>query len=148
VVYGELEADDGMVEAPLGRSPRSRLKMAVVEGGRQARTHYRAIARSASPLAVSLVICRLETGRTHQVRAHFAAIGHPVLADQRYAKPSQVEAARKILPALRRPWLHAAHLGFVHPVTGEAMSFSSALPLDLQQSLGVLGLPQPPATGL
>ncbi len=98
VVYGELEADDGVVEAPLGRSPRSRLKIAVVEGGRQARTHYRAVARSASPLPVSLVICRLETGRTHQVRAHFAAIGHPVLADQRYAKASQLEASRKVLP--------------------------------------------------
>jgi 23S rRNA pseudouridine1911/1915/1917 synthase len=142
VVYGELEADDGVVEAPLGRSPRSRLKIAVVEGGRQARTHYRAIARSASPLPVSLVICRLETGRTHQVRAHFAAIGHPVLADQRYAKASQLEATRKILPALRRPWLHAARLGFVHPVTGEPMSFTSVLPADLQQSLSVLGLPE------
>ncbi|MGO9661320.1 MAG: RluA family pseudouridine synthase [Acidimicrobiales bacterium] len=148
VVHGVLEADEGVVEAPLGRSPRSRLKMAVVEGGRQARTHYRAGARSASPLPVTLVTCRLETGRTHQVRAHFAAIGHPVLADQRYAKASQFAAAREILPTLRRPWLHAAHLGFVHPATGEAMSFSSALPADLQETLGPLGLPQRPSASL
>jgi 23S rRNA pseudouridine1911/1915/1917 synthase len=148
VVYGELEADEGVVEAPLGRSPRSRLKVAVVEGGRQARTHYRVVARSASPLPVSLVVCRLETGRTHQVRAHFAAIGHPVLADQRYAKASQFEASRKLLPALRRPWLHAARLGFVHPVTGEAMSFTSPLPAGLQQTLAVLGLPEQPTPNL
>ncbi len=142
VLYGELEADEGVVEAPLGRSPRSRLKMAVVEGGRHARTHYRTEARSASPLPVSLVTCRLETGRTHQVRAHLAAIGHPVIADQRYAKANQLAATRLVLPALARPWLHAARLGFVHPVTGEAMSFSSALPADLQQSLATLGLPE------
>lgn len=140
VLYGELEADEGVVEAPLGRSPRSRLKMAVVEGGRDARTHYRADARSASPLPVSMVTCRLETGRTHQVRAHFAAIGHAVVADQRYAKANELAVTRRVLPALRRPWLHAAHLGFVHPVTGQAMSFSSALPADLQQTLAVLGL--------
>lgn len=146
VVHGELEADEGVVEAPLGRSSRSRLKMAVVEGGRNARTHYRADARSASPLSVTLVTCRLETGRTHQVRAHFAAIGHPVLADQRYSKASQFAAARQILPALKRPWLHAARLGFVHPVTGEAMSFSSALPADLQHTLAPLGLPVHPST--
>jgi 23S rRNA pseudouridine1911/1915/1917 synthase len=148
VVHGELEADEGVVEAPLGRSPRNRVKMAVVEGGRQARTHYRADARSVSPLAVTLVTCRLETGRTHQVRAHFAAIGHPVLADQRYSKANQFEAVRRALPGLRRPWLHAARLGFVHPATGEAMSFSSALPADLRQTLVPLGLPEHLATSL
>ena len=142
VLYGQLEADEGVVEAPLGRSPRSRLKMAVVEGGRHARTHYRAEARSASPLPVSLVTCRLETGRTHQVRAHLAAIGHPVVGDQRYAKANQLAATRQLLPALARPWLHASHLGFVHPVTGAAMSFSSALPADLQETLAPLGLPE------
>jgi 23S rRNA pseudouridine1911/1915/1917 synthase len=119
--------------------------MAVVEGGRHARTHYRAQARSGAPLPVTLVECRLETGRTHQVRAHFAAIGHPVLADQRYSKATQYAAARKALPELRRPWLHAEHLGFVHPSTGQAMSFGSALPADLRQTLGLLGLPGPGA---
>ncbi len=146
VVHGELEADEGVVEAPLGRSPRDRVKMAVVEGGRQARTHYRADARSGSPLPVTLVTCRLETGRTHQVRAHFAAIGHPVLADQRYAKATQYAAARQAVPELRRPWLHAARLGFVHPATGEALSFSSTLPDDLERALGRLGLPGPSST--
>jgi 23S rRNA pseudouridine1911/1915/1917 synthase len=144
VVHGELEADEGVVEAPLGRSPRDRVKMAVVEGGRHARTHYRAGARSGSPLPVTLVTCRLETGRTHQLRAHFAAIGHPVLGDQRYSKASQYAAARQTLPDLRRPWLHAAHLGFMHPSTGKALSFNSPVPAELQQTLGPLGLPEHP----
>jgi 23S rRNA pseudouridine1911/1915/1917 synthase len=144
VVHGLVEADEGVVEAPLGRSPRDRVKMAVVEGGRPSRTHYRVQARSPLPLPGTLMTCRLETGRTHQVRAHFAAIGHPVLADQRYAKAGQFAAARRALPGLRRPWLHAATLGFVHPVTGEPMSFAAPLPEDLEATLGPLGLP--PAT--
>ena len=145
VVHGELEADEGVVEAPLGRSPRSRLKMAVVEGGRQARTHYRAGARSASPLPVTLVTCRLETGRTHQVRAHFAAIGHPVLADQRYAKASQFAAAQEDLAdaeaalAARRP------LGFRAPGDrgGDELHLGAAGGPASRPS-GALGLPAAP----
>jgi 23S rRNA pseudouridine1911/1915/1917 synthase len=140
VVYGELQADEGLVEGPLGRSPAERLKMAVVEGGREARTRYSTIARSSSPLPVSLVSCRLETGRTHQVRAHFAAIGHPVLGDERYSRPKQSAEVRAAVPALKRPWLHAAVLGFVHPGTGEALRFTSAPPADLLAVLAPLGL--------
>jgi 23S rRNA pseudouridine1911/1915/1917 synthase len=143
VVHGELEADEGTVDAPLGRSQSHRVKMAVVQGGRQALTHYRAEDRSSSPLPVTLVTCRLGTGRTHQVRVHFAAIGHPVLCDDRYSKPSQLAAARAALPGLRRPWLHAALLGFTHPVTGEPVQFSSPLPADLAAALGPLGLSLP-----
>jgi 23S rRNA pseudouridine1911/1915/1917 synthase len=144
VVHGELEADEGTVDAPLGRSQSHRVKMAVVQGGRHALTHYRAESRSSSPVPVTLVSCRLGTGRTHQVRVHFAAIGHPVFCDDRYSKPSQLAAARTALPGLRRPWLHAARLGFVHPVTGEPMQFSCGLPPDLAATLGPLGLSLPP----
>jgi 23S rRNA pseudouridine1911/1915/1917 synthase len=140
VVHGEVEADEGLVDAPLGRSPSERVKMAVVVGGRPARTRYWAQARSASPLPVTLVSCQLDTGRTHQVRAHLAAIGHPVLADDRYSKPGQLALARATLPALRRPWLHANRLGFVHPRTGEMMSFGSEPPADLIGVLDALGL--------
>jgi len=143
VVHGELEADEGTVDAPLGRSQSHRVKMAVVQGGRHALTHYRAEGRSSLLLPVTLVSCRLGTGRTHQVRVHFAAIGHPVLCDDRYSKPTQLAAARTALPGLRRPWLHAARLGFTHPVTGEPMQFSSGLPPDLAETLGPLGLTLP-----
>jgi len=140
VVHGEVEADEGLVEAPLGRSPSEPVKMAVVAGGRPARTRYWAQARSASPLPTTLVSCQLDTGRTHQVRAHLAAIGHPVLGDDRYSKPGQLAAARATLPDLSRPWLHAARLGFVHPRTGQAMSFGSEPPRELAEVLEALGL--------
>jgi 23S rRNA pseudouridine1911/1915/1917 synthase len=140
VVHGELEADEGVIEAPLGRSPVERVKIAVVAGGRLARTHYWSRARSPSPLPATLVSCQLETGRTHQVRAHFAAIGHPVVCDDRYSKPSQLAAARATLPALGRPWLHASRLGFVHPRTGQMMTFDSEPPPDLVRALVTLGL--------
>ena len=142
VVHGEVEADEGLVEAPLGRSPTERVKMAVVAGGRSARTHYWTQGRSSSPLPVTLLSCRLETGRTHQVRAHFAAIGHPVFCDDRYSKPSQLAAARATVPGLSRPWLHATRLGFVHPRTGERLSFGSEPPPELDQVLARLGLAQ------
>jgi 23S rRNA pseudouridine1911/1915/1917 synthase len=147
VVHAQIEADEGLIEAPLGRSPAERLRMAVVEGGRHARTHYQAKARSGVPLAVTLLSCRLETGRTHQVRAHFAAIGHPVFGDEQYSKPSQSAAARAVAPALRRPWLHAELLGFVHPTTGQTMSFSSELPSELAETLVTLGLEGPAGIG-
>jgi 23S rRNA pseudouridine1911/1915/1917 synthase len=150
VVHGELGSDEGTVDAPLGRSQAHRVKMAVVHDGREAVTHYRAEDRTCSPLPLTLVTCRLGTGRTHQVRVHFAAIGHPVLADERYSKASHFAAARSVLPELRRPWLHAAVLGFTHPVTGEPMRFVAPLPADLAQTLVPLGLKAPPlesATG-
>ncbi len=147
VVHGELQADEGLVEAPLGRSPRARLKMAVVEGGREARTRYSTLARSPAPLPVSLVSCRLETGRTHQVRAHFAAIGHAVLGDERYSKPKQLAEARNVVPWLARPWLHATELGFVHPTTGEELRFTSEPPAELIEALAPLGLELPDSGG-
>ncbi len=145
VAHGLVEADEGLVDAPLGRSPAQRLKMAVVEGGRQARTGYRVLGRSSRPVPVTLLACRLETGRTHQVRAHLAAIGHPLAGDDRYGRAGLARPLAVVLPELSRPWLHAAELGFVHPLSGEPLHFSSPLPLELARTLPVLGLPAPPA---
>ncbi len=95
-------------------------------------------------MAVTLVACRLETGRTHQVRVHMAAIGHPLLGDPQYGRAGLLLEEARALPGLGRPWLHAAELGFVHPVTGDALRFSSTLPEELLASLPVLRLAPPP----
>lgn len=143
VVHGQVEPDDGVVEAPLGRSPFVRTKVAVIEGGRRARTRYSVLARSGTVLPASLLVCQLETGRTHQVRVHLAAIGHPVLADERYATPGLLRSCRVALPLLTRPWLHAARLSFAHPIGGQPMTFESDLPPELNDSLSLLGLALP-----
>jgi len=140
VVHGEIEADEGVIEAPVGRSTSQRVKMAIVQGGRDARTRYWVQGRSSAALEATLVACRLETGRTHQVRVHFAAIGHPVVSDERYCKPSLLALAAQTLPGLHRPWLHAAELGFMHPATGEPVSFVSPLPPDLTEALEIMGI--------
>jgi len=140
LVHGRLDDDEGVVDAPLGRSPSQRVKMAVVQGGRSARTHYWAHQRCSGPLPATLVTCRLETGRTHQVRAHFAALHHPVVGDAQYAGRQLMAITNKVLPGLGRPFLHAARLGFVHPVSGEVMRFSSPLPEELAGALVTLGL--------
>ena len=128
-----METDAGVVDAPLGRRSSDRTRMAVVAGGRPARTHYRVEVRYRSPTEATLVECRLETGRTHQVRVHLAAIGHPVVGDARYGG-----AARPNLPPLERPFLHAAQLAFDHPTTGERRRFESPLPADLENVLAAL----------
>lgn len=127
----------GSVDAPLARSSANRKKMAVVgEGrGKRAVTHYRIV----TPLrGAALVECRLETGRTHQVRVHMASIGHPLLGDPVYGRPRQ--GHRELLKRLnfQRQALHAAELGFVHPVSKENLSFKSALPSDIQELFGAL----------
>ncbi|MEP6626163.1 MAG: RluA family pseudouridine synthase [Acidimicrobiia bacterium] len=133
VVTGVPSATRGTVDAPLGRSPRSPTRMAVVTGGREARTHYEVVETfdDTARLAVDL-----ETGRTHQIRVHLAAIGHPVLGDAVYGRAD---------PRVARPFLHAAALEFTHPVTGAPMDFSSPLPADLQDALEALAVPPPAA---
>ncbi len=123
LVVGDVESDAGLIDAPLGRSPRDPTRRAVVADGKVARTHYRVVRRFTDPRC-SLVECRLDTGRTHQIRAHFSAIDHPIVGDDRYG------GTRLGLP-LERPFLHAAELRFEHPRTGESMRFESALPADL-----------------
>ena len=118
VVYGNLKTDEGTVSAPIARHPNDRKKMAVVPGGREAVTHYRVLERLPG---FTLAECRLETGRTHQIRVHMAHIGHPVAGDPVYGP-------RQCIAALHGQCLHARKLGFVHPATGEYMEFDSGLP--------------------
>ncbi len=137
LVAGSVQADGGLVDAPLGRSGRDPTRIAVQSGGREARTRYRVERRLSTPEAVTLLECRLETGRTHQIRVHLATIGHPVVGDPRYGGRRAAAVARLLPPD--RPWLHARALAFAHPVTGEALSFVSPLPGDLQAVLDELG---------
>lgn len=125
MVWGHVEADAGQVDAPVGRSGRDPTRMSVSRRGREARTNYRVEARYQEPVPLTLLECRLETGRTHQIRVHLAAIGHPVVGDSRYG------GKRPDLHATR-PFLHAGRLAFDHPDTGERLDVRSPLPADLE----------------
>ncbi|WP_294002622.1 RluA family pseudouridine synthase [Sphingomonas sp.] len=129
----------GTVDAPLARSSHDRKKIAIVgeNRGKRAVTHWRLLTKLRE---AALVECRLETGRTHQVRVHMASIGHPLVGDPVYGRSRM--AHRELLNVLgfHRQALHAAHLGFVHPVTKGRLSFDSALPSDMQQLLSALGV--------
>lgn len=132
LVWGKVSPASGMIDAPIGRSSGDRTKMAVSEGGKAARTRYEVIGGRADP-DVSLVSASLETGRTHQIRVHFAAIGHPVVGDRRYGGVRNgVE--------MSRPFLHATSLRFAHPRTGSEVVASSSLPDDLEAVLSHLGI--------
>lgn len=124
LAWGAFETPAGVIDAPIGRSDRDPTKMVVSQSGREARTHYSVERTFTEPVLVSLLRCVLETGRTHQIRVHLAAIGHPVVGDDRY---------RGTRPGLHvgRPWLHAANLRFAHPRSGEELAFESPLPADL-----------------
>jgi len=144
VVYGEIIAG-GSIDAPIGRHPRDRLRQAVVQwpSGKPAVTHYRVRERFR---AHTLVECRLETGRTHQIRVHMAHIRHPLVGDNVYgslklprgASPQLVDAMR----AFRRQALHAETLQFAHPVSAETVSVSAELPADLRQLIDSIRLHQ------
>ncbi len=124
VVLGHPESGRGLIDAPIGRSPSHATRMAVVSGGRAARTRYEVLERFTRPRRAALLRFDLETGRTHQIRVHGAAIGHPVLGDSTYGGGTSTVG-------LARPFLHAAALAFVHPGSGEELSFESELPEDL-----------------
>ncbi len=124
LVWGRLSSARGMIDAPIGRSGARRTRMAVRSAGKEARTEYRVVETFARP-ECSLLECRLETGRTHQIRVHLSAIGHPVVGDGTYG------GSRDQIP-LARPFLHAATLGFDHPATGERMRFEEPLPPELE----------------
>ena len=119
IVCGNLKEDEGTVDAPLGRHPQDRKKMAIVRsGGKRAVTHYRVLERFGN---YTYIECRLETGRTHQIRVHMASLGHPLLGDEIYGRaksPFKLEGQT----------LHAMVLGFIHPTTGEYMEFEAPLP--------------------
>lgn len=122
-VWGRVEAPSSVIDAPIGRDPRDPTKMAVTRDGKSARTHVEVMQRLTSP-DVTIVRCTLETGRTHQIRVHLAAIGHPVVGDAPYG------GARSGLVA-PRPMLHARRLEFLHPSTGQMMTFESPVPDDM-----------------
>ena len=131
LVWGHLESANGVIDAPIGRDHRDPLRMAVVIDGKPARTRYRTIINFTGPVDASRLECHLETGRTHQIRVHLAAAGHPVIGDGPYG------GIRSGITS-PRPFLHAAALAFRHPVTGEAMSFTSEIPADLTAVLAGL----------
>lgn len=123
LVHGAV-AGDGMVDAPIGRHPVHRTKMAVVSRGREARTHYSVRERFAD---ATLIECRLETGRTHQIRVHMASVGHPLVGDAVYGKRRSSDAR---LDRFRRQALHAWRLALVHPQGGAPVSWEVPLPAD------------------
>jgi 23S rRNA pseudouridine1911/1915/1917 synthase len=134
LVWGRLDAPAGVIDAPIGRAQRDRTKMAVSVAGREARTRYEVRRTFTVPVEVTLLDCTLETGRTHQIRVHLAAVDHPVVGDDRY------RGGRKGLPtALGRPFLHARELAFDHPAGGRRVTFTSALPPELDALLHQLG---------
>jgi 23S rRNA pseudouridine1911/1915/1917 synthase len=128
LVAGAVEADAGLIDGPLGRSEADPTRVRVQAGGRLARTRYRVEDRYDTPAPATLLSCRLETGRTHQIRVHLASIGHPVIGDDRYGVTG-LKGWRPLPPG--RSFLHAARVGFDHPETHERLSFSSPLPEDL-----------------
>lgn len=134
LVSGGFREDEGTVNLPIGRHPRDRKKMAVVAGGREAVTHYRVLARYGQ---VSYLSLRLETGRTHQIRVHMAAKGHPLLGDGVYGG-GNTPFERRHASLFSGQCLHAKELSFRHPRTGEEMSFSSPLPPDFLKLLSIL----------
>ena len=125
IVTGNLREDTGTVNAPIGRCPADRKKMAVVAGGRNAVTHWTVLERYPG---VNYVECRLETGRTHQIRVHMAYIGHPILGDTVYGN-------KKPVPGLQGQCLHAVGLKFIHPRTGELVELTCGLPEEFEKQL-------------
>lgn len=118
IVEGVIKDDEGIVDAPIGRHPKDRIKMAIVESGKKAVTHYKVIERFDG---YTLVECNLETGRTHQIRVHMAKIGHPLVGDLIYG-------FKKQRFNLKGQVLHAKRLGFIHPTTNKYMEFDSPIP--------------------
>lgn len=126
LVWGHLANPIGVIDAPIGRDHRDPMRMSVVVDGKPARTRYRVLHEYRTPTEASTLECRLETGRTHQIRVHLAAIGHPVVGDGNYGG-----IRSGINPP--RPFLHAAALELEHPVSGEHLEFHSPLPDDLAE---------------
>ena len=137
IVSGKPAPPAGKVDAPLARSPQNRKKVAIVEGGKRAVTDFSTLKALKN---AALVECRLETGRTHQVRVHMASIGHALLGDPVYGRTKQ--AHRELLETLNfhRQALHAARLGFIHPVKNTVLAFDSEMPADMQELFNFLNV--------
>lgn len=133
LVGGHPGAPSGLIDAPIGRSSRNPQRMTLTDRGRPARTRYIVERRYAQPARVALLECQLETGRTHQIRVHLRAIGHPVIGDPTYG-PGRADDVF----GLSRPFLHARSLSFSHPVSGRTVRAESPLPDDLAAVLASL----------
>lgn len=131
IVYGVLKEEDYTIDAPLGRDPKDRMKMAVVPNGKRAATHVHVLQRFEKFTYIS---CELETGRTHQIRVHMAHIGHPVLGDEVYA------GGRKSSIKCEGQTLHAKTVGFIHPRTGVYMELDTPLPEYFERILKIVGI--------
>jgi len=128
LVWGHPTVLSGTIDAPIGRDQKDPTRMGVVVDGKAARTRFEVKSKFDLPLPSSLVECNLETGRTHQIRVHLESIGHPVVGDSTYG------GARSSLSA-PRPMLHAAQLAFLHPISGQSMSFEAEMPDDMKALL-------------
>jgi len=131
LVQGHPDPFVGTIDAPIGRHPGADWKMAILEGGRASVTHYETLE---AHRAATLLRVHLETGRTHQIRVHMSAIGHPCVGDPLYGADPVLSARL----GLGRQWLHAVGLGFTHPTRGEHVEFSSPYPADLQRALDLV----------
>lgn len=127
LVHGHIAHDKGTIDAPIGRDPKDRQKQAIVDNGKHAVTHFQVIERLGN---YTLVECRLETGRTHQIRVHMNYIGYPLVGDPKYGPKKTIEFGGQVL--------HAGVLGFVHPVTNEYLQFEAPLPVDFVNLLNEL----------
>jgi 23S rRNA pseudouridine1911/1915/1917 synthase len=137
LVHGKMPRDSGTITLPISRDPHRRTRMTARSAkGRHARTDWRVVARLGR---CTLVEAALHTGRTHQIRAHFAALGHPVVGDTLYGAPRGLKAGTRNLPLLPRNFLHAARIGFSHPSSGEWVEVRAPLPRELQVYFDQLG---------
>lgn len=145
LVWGAPNPMSGTIRAAVARSPQNRQKMAIVDDGRDATTHYKTL-KHLHEKNVSFIACKLETGRTHQIRIHMTHKGHPLLGDEVYGRQSHSrtsrlpEETRALLEHFKRQALHAAHMGFIHPVSGEKMTFHAPWPEDMRNIGLSLGL--------
>ena len=131
LVQGHMDPSEGTIDAPIDRHPTQDHRFAVVADGKESITHYKVLEYYRS---VSMVEVELETGRTHQIRVHFSALGHPLVGDTTYGADPVLGKSL----AMRRPWLHALQLKFAHPVSGETIILKADYPADLQASLALL----------
>lgn len=137
VIFGKMKEPEGVINLPIGRHPRDRVKMAVVNGGRNAITEYRTLGTYVKPggPSYSHMQIELKTGRTHQIRVHFSYYGHAIAGDPTYGNPARDS---KFFPFLNGQCLHARYIEFTHPVTGERLAFNAKRPEEFEKVLTIL----------
>lgn len=151
MVWGQVKADSGTIDEPLGRHPKDRVRFTVRPRGKRAVTHWEVLSRVSFKVTsgrghMSLIRCRLETGRTHQVRVHLSHLGHPVVGDTVYMRPHYrprnhlADPLRSVLAKLDHQLLHAVKLGLNHPITGERLCWKRSPPADFQAVLDCVGI--------